>query len=157
MPVGGLDPDEEGGLLAACGAGLVDAGAGDGADPRPVADRLGELGKLRERFEVMLAQFVTGRENVGVGCGPAGSFEETLCGGVEVVLPRREEPRVPPLGDRGSCRGPGLEDQERQAALREVGSGGKADLWSVDLTGVNARRIPTPLDGSDPSWGPLRP
>ena len=37
------------------------------------------------------------------------------------------------------------------------GSAGKADLWSVDLTGVNERRIPTPLDGSDPAWGPLRP
>ena len=37
------------------------------------------------------------------------------------------------------------------------GSAGKADLWSVDLTGVNERRVPTPLDGSDPGWGPLRP
>jgi TolB protein len=37
------------------------------------------------------------------------------------------------------------------------GGGGKADLWSVDLTGVNERRIATPLDGSDPGWGPLRP
>jgi TolB protein len=37
------------------------------------------------------------------------------------------------------------------------GSSGKADLWMVDLTGVNERRIPTPLDGSDPAWGPLRP
>ncbi|UVO51387.1 Tol-Pal system beta propeller repeat protein TolB [Sphingomonas sp. SUN019] len=37
------------------------------------------------------------------------------------------------------------------------GSSGKADLWSVDLTGVNERKIPTPLDGSDPAWGPLRP
>ena len=37
------------------------------------------------------------------------------------------------------------------------GSSGKADLWSVDLTGVNERKVPTPLDGSDPSWGPLRP
>ncbi|KQS02874.1 translocation protein TolB [Sphingomonas sp. Leaf357] len=37
------------------------------------------------------------------------------------------------------------------------GGGGKADLWSVDLTGVNERKIPTPLDGSDPGWGPLRP
>ena len=37
------------------------------------------------------------------------------------------------------------------------GRSGKADLWSVDLTGVNERRIPTPLDGSDPAWGPLRP
>jgi TolB protein len=37
------------------------------------------------------------------------------------------------------------------------GGGGTSDLWSVDKTGVNERRIPTPLDGSDPSWGPLRP
>lgn len=37
------------------------------------------------------------------------------------------------------------------------GRSGKADVWSVDLTGANARRIPTPLDGSDPAWGPLRP
>lgn len=36
------------------------------------------------------------------------------------------------------------------------GGSGKADVWSVDLTGVNERRIPTPLDGSDPSWGPIR-
>jgi TolB protein len=34
---------------------------------------------------------------------------------------------------------------------------GKADLWSVDLTGVNEHPIPTPLDGSDPAWGPLLP
>lgn len=33
---------------------------------------------------------------------------------------------------------------------------GRTDVWSVDLTGVNARAIPTPLDGSDPNWGPLR-
>ena len=37
------------------------------------------------------------------------------------------------------------------------GGAGAADLWSVDLTGVNERKIPTPLDGSDPFWGPLRP
>lgn len=36
------------------------------------------------------------------------------------------------------------------------GGSGKADLWSVDLTGVNERRLPTPFDGSDPAWGPLR-
>ena len=34
---------------------------------------------------------------------------------------------------------------------------GRADLRSVDLTGVNDRAIPTPLDGSDPAWGPLLP
>lgn len=37
------------------------------------------------------------------------------------------------------------------------GSSGTADLWSVDLTGVNERKLSTPLDGSDPGWGPLRP
>jgi len=37
------------------------------------------------------------------------------------------------------------------------GGAGTADLWSVDLTGVNERRLATPLDGSDPAWGPLRP
>ncbi len=37
------------------------------------------------------------------------------------------------------------------------GRSGTADLWSVDLTGVNLRRLQTPLSGSDPAWGPLRP
>jgi TolB protein len=39
--------------------------------------------------------------------------------------------------------------------FRTAQGSGKADLWSVDLTGVNERRIPTPLDGSDPAWSPL--
>jgi len=38
----------------------------------------------------------------------------------------------------------------------ERGSG-KASLWQVDLTGRNERRLATPVDGSDPAWGPLRP
>ena len=38
----------------------------------------------------------------------------------------------------------------------EKGSGHTA-LWQVDLTGRNERRLPTPVDGSDPSWGPIRP
>ena len=37
------------------------------------------------------------------------------------------------------------------------GREGKSSLWQVDLTGVNERRIPTPLSGSDPAWGPLLP
>lgn len=36
------------------------------------------------------------------------------------------------------------------------GASGKSDIWAVDLTGSTSRRIPTQLDGSDPSWGPLR-
>ncbi len=41
--------------------------------------------------------------------------------------------------------------------FRTAQGSGKADLWSVDLTGVNERRIPTPLDGSDPAWSPILP
>jgi TolB protein len=41
--------------------------------------------------------------------------------------------------------------------FRTAQGSGRADLWSVDLTGVNERRVPTPLDGSDPSWSPLLP
>ena len=37
------------------------------------------------------------------------------------------------------------------------GREGKSSLWQVDLTGVNMRRLPTPQDGSDPSWGPVLP
>jgi TolB protein len=37
------------------------------------------------------------------------------------------------------------------------GKSGASQVWQVDLTGVNARRIPTPLSGSDPAWGPLLP
>jgi TolB protein len=37
------------------------------------------------------------------------------------------------------------------------GREGKSTLWQVDLTGVNLRRLPTPQDGSDPSWGPILP
>jgi TolB protein len=37
------------------------------------------------------------------------------------------------------------------------GRDGKSSIWQVDLTGVNLRRLPTPRDGSDPSWGPIRP
>lgn len=37
------------------------------------------------------------------------------------------------------------------------GRDGKSAVWQVDLTGRNERKIPTPLDGSDPAWGPLLP
>ncbi len=38
-----------------------------------------------------------------------------------------------------------------------AGRSGTSQVWQVDLTGVNERRIPTPLSGSDPAWGPLLP
>ncbi len=37
------------------------------------------------------------------------------------------------------------------------GRSGASTIWQVDLTGINERRIPTPVEGSDPAWGPLLP
>ena len=34
---------------------------------------------------------------------------------------------------------------------------GNTGIWQVDLTGKNERKLPTPVDGSDPSWGPVLP
>lgn len=41
--------------------------------------------------------------------------------------------------------------------FRTARGSGKASIWQVDLTGRNERRLVTPVDGSDPAWGPLRP
>jgi TolB protein len=38
-----------------------------------------------------------------------------------------------------------------------AGTTGKTGVWQVDLTGRNERKLDTPVDGSDPAWGPLRP
>ena len=41
--------------------------------------------------------------------------------------------------------------------FRTARGSGSSSVWQVDLTGVNERRLPTPLDGSDPAWGPILP
>ena len=41
--------------------------------------------------------------------------------------------------------------------FRTEKNSGKATIWQVDLTGRNERRLPTPVDASDPAWGPIRP
>ncbi len=63
------------------------------------------------------------------------------------------------LTDSWQDEGPSWSPNGRVLTFFRSGQGGSgvADLWSVDLTGVNERKIPTPLDGSDPNWGPLRP
>ena len=63
------------------------------------------------------------------------------------------------LTDGEQDEGPSWSPNGRVVMFFRTGTGGqgKADLWSVDLTGVNVRRVSTVLDGSDPAWGPLRP
>jgi len=41
--------------------------------------------------------------------------------------------------------------------FRTARNSGKTSIWQVDLTGRNERKLPTPVNGSDPSWGPVRP
>jgi TolB protein len=41
--------------------------------------------------------------------------------------------------------------------FRTERNSGKATIWQVDLTGRNERRLPTPVDASDPAWGPVLP
>jgi TolB protein len=41
--------------------------------------------------------------------------------------------------------------------FRTARGSGRTALWQVDLTGRNERKLTTPVDGSDPSWGPIRP
>ncbi|MFZ5609572.1 MAG: Tol-Pal system beta propeller repeat protein TolB [Pseudomonadota bacterium] len=43
----------------------------------------------------------------------------------------------------------------RTEPYRGNGGKGEVSLWSVDLTGYNERRVPTPHDASDPAWSPL--
>ena len=37
------------------------------------------------------------------------------------------------------------------------GEFGKREVWSVDLTGRNLRKVPTPGNASDPAWSPILP
>jgi TolB protein len=41
--------------------------------------------------------------------------------------------------------------------FRTERNSGRTSIWQVDLTGRNVRRLQTPVDASDPAWGPVRP
>ncbi len=41
--------------------------------------------------------------------------------------------------------------------FRTEKNSGMTSIWQVDLTGQNERKLPTPENGSDPSWGPIQP
>lgn len=41
--------------------------------------------------------------------------------------------------------------------FRTERNSGRTGIWQVDLTGRNERKLNTPVDGSDPAWGPVLP
>ncbi len=62
------------------------------------------------------------------------------------------------LTDSWQDEGPSWSPNGRVLSFFRLERGsGRSEIWSVDLTGANERHILTPLDGSDPSWGPLLP
>jgi TolB protein len=62
------------------------------------------------------------------------------------------------LTDGWHDEGPSWAPNGRVLIFFRSGQGtGRGSIWSVDLTGANERRIPTPLDGSDPAWSALNP
>ncbi|MEE4349397.1 MAG: Tol-Pal system beta propeller repeat protein TolB [Pacificimonas sp.] len=61
------------------------------------------------------------------------------------------------LTDSWQDEGPTWSPNGRVIMFFRSERGGGAQLHSIDLTGVNERRIDTPLQGSDPAWSPLRP
>jgi len=65
-----------------------------------------EVGYLGQGLEIVLDQFAPGRQS------PRRE--------VDVVLPRGEQPHVPPLLDRRTRRGAGLHHQERQSPFDQV-------------------------------------
>jgi TolB protein len=75
---------------------------------------------------------------------------------VGVMHPDGSGARV--LTDSWADEGPSWSPNGRVIAFfRSPQGGGTPKLMSIDLTGQNLRTIPTPLGGSDPGWGPLRP
>jgi TolB protein len=80
----------------------------------------------------------------------AGNFR------VGVMTPGGSGERL--LTDSWQDEAPSWAPNGRVIQFFRTGQGnGKTSIWQVDLTGVNERRIQTPVDGSDPAWGPILP
>ena len=112
----------------------------DGSDQHRISFGAGRHGSAAwsPRGDLIAFTRMGGGFNVGV-MGVDGSNERILTNGWQ-------------------DEGPSWSPNGRVIVYFRTGQGsGKADLWSVDLTGVNERPVPTPLDGSDPAWGPLLP
>jgi TolB protein len=74
--------------------------------------------------------------------------------GIGVIQPDGKGERM--LTDSYLDEGPTWSPNGRVIAFfREAGPGAGRRIWSIDLTGRNLKRLPTPGDASDPAWSPL--
>ncbi len=116
-------------VMAADGSGQQRITFGDGRAATPVWSPRGDL--------IAFTRIGGGRFSIGV-MKPDGSGERLLTNAYQ-----DEGPTWSPNG--------------RVIMFFRSARGGPVDLFSVDLSGQNERKVPTPLDGSDPAWSPLLP
>ena len=124
-PVGVADAQQERPAVAAHGARLVHALARDGRDPGAEPDGVAE--HCGERLEVVLGQLVAGGRHRCRGARPAGRCEQALGGRVGDPRPRGEGAHVAPRTDGRADAVAGLQDDERQTSVGQVGGRGQPD------------------------------
>lgn len=111
----------------------------DGSDQKRISFGGGRYAtpEWSPRGDLVAFTKIAGNFRIGV-MSPAGGGERLLTNGWQ-----DEAPTWSPNG------------RVLQFFRTSEGRGGRSSVWQVDLTGVNERRIATPVDGSDPAWGPL--
>ncbi len=122
-------------VMSAGGGGVKRISFGKGRYATPVWSPRGDL--------IAFTKYNKGRFHIGV-MRPDGSDERIL---TESFLD--EAPTWAPNGR--------VLMFFRERPTRRDGSGGGSQLWSIDLTGYNERRVQTPIGASDPAWSPLTP
>jgi TolB protein len=86
--------------------------------------------------------------------GDAIAFTKMLGGtfGIGVMRPDGSGERR--LTESFLDEGPTWAPNGRVIMFARQSPGGPSSIWSVDLTGQNLRRVPTPGEASDPAWSP---
>ena len=110
----------------------------------------------------------SGQSRISFGEGRAGSpvwsprgdliaFTRILGGKFRIAVIRPDGSGERLLTDSWQDEGPSWSPNGRVILFSRTERGGRTTLRSIDLTGRNDRRIPTPAEASDPAWGPLLP
>lgn len=108
----------------------------------------------------------SGAQRISFGEGRAGSpvwsprgdliaFTRIVGGQFRIAVIRPDGTGERLLTDSWQDEGPSWSPNGRVILFSRTERNGRTTLRSIDLTGRNDRRIPTPLDASDPAWGPL--
>ena len=108
----------------------------------------------------------SGAQRISFGDGRAGSpvwsprgdliaFTRMQAGKFRIAVIRPDGSGERLLTDSWQDESPSWSPNGRVILFSRTERNGRSSLRSIDLTGRNDRRIPTPLEASDPAWGPL--